>query len=470
MWSRTFGRLLRPAVMLACCLPTMLFAQTRQTLRLDYLHTGGKGQEIFAVDKLTLEPLPWSDAPAAMIDHSNRGTYFFELYSSDGRLLYSHGYSTIYGEWSTTAEAKILHRSFPESIRFPRFAGKQKIVISKRDADFRFAPIWSTEINPDSTYDLDTALPPKPEVIDLELHGAPQEKVDLLLLGEGYTAAERGKCLADTRRLMEGVFSYEPFHSRRNDFNVRAICSAAVESGVSRPSRGVHRRTLYGSTFDVFGEDRYALSFDDRAIREAASWAPYEAMAIVMNSADYGNGGVYALYASVSIDYPGAISTFVHEFGHHFADLGDEYYFNADVAYEPPTKRVEPWEPNVTAETDPAKIKWRALMTPGVGVPTYWPREQYENAITGTAARVAQMTAEHKPAVEIDEVKRQGRLAQAAALHGGPNADKVGLFQGAQYDSKLFRPAQSCLMIRGESFCPVCRHAIEEMIDLRVKK
>ena len=180
-------------------------------------------------------------------------------------------------------------------------------------------------------------------MIELQKTGEPSERVDIVFLGEGYTAQERAKCEADIRRLADGVFGFAPFKDRKASFNLWAICAAADESGVSRPSAGIHRHTLYGSTFDAFGTPRYALSFDNRALRHAASFAPYEVLAVVMNEKAYGNGGIFGQFASVSIDFPNAIPVFVHEFGHHFAGLGDEYYFNSSVAYAPRTERVEPW-------------------------------------------------------------------------------------------------------------------------------
>jgi hypothetical protein len=288
----------------------------------------------------------------------------------------------------------------------------------------------------------------------------------LLFLGEGYTAAEQDKCEKDIRRLAEGVFAFSPFKERRKDFNVWAICSPSPDSGVSHPSAGIHRNTLFGSQFDVFGEERYALSFDNRAIRSLASFAPYDVMGIVMNEKEYGNGGIFGLYASVSIDYPAAVRVFVHEFGHHFADLGDEYYFNANVAYSPASTRVEPWEPNITALLDARELKWKTLVAPGTPIPTPWPKEDYENNIRDSQKQIERMRAEGRPAAEIDEARRKAHETQEHYLSEGPYANKVGAFAGAMYENGYYRPQQRCIMISGPEFCAVCQHAIEEIIDL----
>jgi hypothetical protein len=451
-------------LLILCCAAGSSAAPS--TMRLDYFHTGSRAQELFSVDRIVLEPLPWPGNPHKLIDNTNRGTYFFEVRElGSGQLLYSHGYSSIYGEWITTDEAKTAYRTFHESLRFPAPDATVRIVLKKRDEQNGFKELWTTTVDPHDK-NIDNSKPPtSARVLSIEKNGDPSEKVDLLFLGEGYTAAEQEKCEKDIRRLTDGVFSYEPFLSRRKDFNVWAICAPSQDSGVSHPMSGVHKNTLYGSQFDVFGEDRYALSFDNKAIRTMASLAPYDAMGIVMNEKAYGNGGIFGLYATVSIDYPSGIQVFVHEFGHHFADLGDEYYFNANVAYSPADTRVEPWEPNITALRDPKNLKWSALVSPGTPIPTPWPKDEYENSVRDAQAKIKKMVEEGRPAAEIAQARRAAREAQERQLNSGPYLDKVGAFAGAMYENNYYRPQQRCIMISGPAFCVVCRHAIEEIID-----
>ena len=451
--------------LLACALSARA---APRTMRLDYFHTGGMGQEIFSVDRVVFEPLPWPGNPRQPLDPTNRGTYFYEVRDLAGkRVLYSRGFSSIYGEWITTEEAKVAHRTFHESLRFPAPESPAVVVVEKRDKQNAFQEIWRTTIDPkDKNID---SSPPRfqPCVIEIQNNGDPESKLDLLFLGDGYAAPEQEKCEKDMRRLTEGLFAYSPFKERRSDFNVWAICAASPDSGVSHPASGVHKRTLYGTQFDVFGEDRYALSFDDRAIREMASLAPYDAMGIVMNSNEYGNGGIFGLYATVSIDYPAGIQAFVHEFGHHIADLGDEYYFNADVAYSSADTRVEPWEPNITALLDPHHVKWQSLVESGTPLPTPWPKDCYESSLRQSQKTVVQMRAEHRPATEIEQARKEARDKAETCLTSGPYASRVGAFEGAMYETKgYYRPQQQCIMISGNSFCAVCRHAIEEIIDL----
>jgi hypothetical protein len=197
-----------------------------------------------------------------------------------------------------------------------------------------------------------------------------------------------------------------------------------------------------------------------------AAFVPYDVMGIVMNSNEYGNGGIFGIYASVSIDYPSAISVFVHEFGHHFADLGDEYYFNANVAYSPANLRVEPWEPNITALLDAKNLKWKTLVAPGIPIPTPWPKEEYEKGVRDSQELIQQMRTQGLSTAEIQAAQHKAQDAQEHALSDGPYSSQVGAFAGAMYENGYYRPQQQCIMISGSSFCAVCQHAIEEIIDL----
>ena len=164
-------------------------------------------------------------------------------------------------------------------------------------------------------------------------HGAPAEKVDLLVISEGYTRAQLPKFHKDVARLVDALFAEEPFKSRKRDFNVRALDLPSAESGVNRPNAGVFRRTPLSAEYNIFDSERYVLTLDNRALRDAASAAPYEFVEILVNERTYGGGGIFNDHATAAVDSAFAEYVFVHEFGHHFAALADEYY-TSDVAYE----------------------------------------------------------------------------------------------------------------------------------------
>jgi len=443
-------------------------ADAPATLRLDYFHTGGQGVEIFAVDRVVREPLPWPGHPARAADDGNLGVYRFEVRDASGRLLYARGFASIFGEWVTTAEAAGRHRTFHESLRFPEPSGPVEVRVLRRQPDQTFATVWRTTVDPADTF-VDRAPPARQDPIALERNGEPGDKVDLLLLGDGYTAAEcAGKFVADARRMAEALFRHEPFAPRRGDFNLWGLCPPAAESGIARPSAGVHRRTPVGATYDAFGTERYVLTFDNRALRDVASWAPYEFVAIVINSETYGGGGIFGTFATVAVDSEWADYLFVHEFGHHFAALADEYY-TSPVAYEPAGKVIEPWEANATALLEGQPLKWGDLVDPATPVPTPWPKEAFESGQREFQARRKQIRTEGRPEREMNALFREEQAAATRLFRAAAHDGQVGAFQGANYDARAFyRPQLDCVMFtRNEvPFCRVCQRALEQVIDL----
>src|SRR6185295_3286942 len=212
---------------------------------------------------------------------------------------------------------------------------------------------------------------------------------------------------ADAKRLMEILFTQSPFAEHRADFNVWGLCPPAAESGISRPSTGIHRRSPVGASYDTFGSERYVLTYDNKAFRDVAQFAPYEFVEILVNGKTYGGGSIFNLYSTVAADSLWAPYVFVHEFGHHFAGLADEYY-TSDVAYEAAgAERVEPWEPNATALHDPKSVKWKDLVSPGTPVPTPWNKEAYEAYARDIQKKRRQIRAERRPEEEMDALFRE---------------------------------------------------------------
>jgi hypothetical protein len=438
------------------------------TMRLDFFHTGGMGTEVFSVDRVVVEPLPWPGSLERSIDGTNLGAYRFEVRDPSGRVLYSRGFASIYAEWASTAEAGKEHRTFQESLRFPVPTAPVEVVVQKRDADQAFETVWQTHVDPSDMF-VDRAPPPKQTLLEIEHNGPPPDKVDLVLIGDGYTAAE---CVAkfrpDAERMTRALFEHEPFKSRRADFNVWGLCPPAAESGVSRPSTGQYRRTPVGATYDAFGSERYVLTFENRALRDVAAWAPYEFLTILANGNTYGGGGIFGVISTVAVDSDWATYVFVHEFGHHFAALADEYY-TSPVAYEPVTKVVEPWEPNVTAMPKSDELKWRGLVETSTPVPTPWPKAEFEARERDFQARRKQIRAERRPESEMSALFREEQAYTTRLLGSAKFAGRVGAFQGANYDAQAFyRPQLDCVMFTRDEvpFCRVCQHALDGVIDL----
>ena len=440
------------------------------TMRLDYYHTGNATEERFSLDRVVVEPLTWPGNPAKPLDDTNRGKYFFEVVdAASGRTLYSRGFASIYGEWETTGEAKQMNRTFSESLRVPAADKPARIVVKKRDAKNQFQNVWTVIVDPaDKFIEPGAAKIDAGAVVKLHDAGDPATKLDFLILGDGYTAAERAKFERDARRLVGILFATSPFKERQQDINVWGLCPASAESGISRPSQGIHKRTAIGATYDAFDSERYVLTFDNRTFRDIAANAPYEVVEILVNSQTYGGGGIYGLYSTVAADSLWAPYIFVHEFGHHVAGLADEYY-TSDVAYLPPAERIEPWEPNVTALLAPAALKWKDLVAPGTPIPTPWPKAEFEAYSRSTQDRRRQIRAANRPESDMDALFTEELEHETALLDRGPYAGKVGAFEGANYEARgSYRPQSDCIMFTRDKvpFCAVCRRAIEQIIDL----
>lgn len=455
--------MLRPFMLSLASLACL--AAPPRTLRVDYGHTGDAAAERFGIDRVVLEPLPWPGDLAKAVDHSNLGKYCFEVTDkATGKLLYSRGFASIYGEWETTDEAKSLSRSFHESLRFPRPEAPVRIQVKKRDAQNAFRTCWTFELDPKDPLIEQAPAPEAGGLIALQKSGDPADKVDFLILGDGYTAAERGKFEQQARKVMELLFQQTPFKEHRKGFNVWALCPPSKESGISRPSTGTHKRTPLGTTYDAFGSERYVLTFDNRVWRDIAAQAPYEFVEILTNSETYGGGGIHNLYSTASAGNSTIGYLFVHEFGHHFAGLADEYY-TSDVAVTNDAARPEPWEPNVTV--DPKHPKWGSLLSPGVPLPTPWKKDEFEAHSHDYQKERRAIRANNRPESEMDALFAKEKIYEMNLLGKDAHAGKVGAFEGANYEAKgYFRSQEDCLMFTRDDvgFCAACRAAIERVI------
>jgi hypothetical protein len=343
------------------------------------------------------------------------------------------------------------------------------VILKKRHPrDQAFREVWTLLVDPADKF-VNPAPPPSPgPLLALQQKGEPAQKLDLLILGDGFTAAERDKFEKDARRLLEALFSYSPFKERRDDFNVWGLCPPSEESGISRPLTGVHRRSRINATYDAFGTERYVLTFDNKGWREVASFAPYEFVVILVNGKTYGGGGIFGLYSTVASDSLWAPYVFVHELGHHLGGLNDEYFVGQSTYEAAPPDRPEPWEPNVTALHDPGSAKWKALLSSGVPVPTPWAKESWEKTISELQKKRRQIRAENRPESEMDALFLEEKGVSTKILAAEKHLGKVGAFEGANYEPRgYYRPEVDCVMFSRNDvpFCRVCQAAIDRTID-----
>ena len=274
-----------------------------KTLRFDYYHMGTAQEEHFAFDQIVQDG-PWAGSKSQLIDDLRLGKYLFEVRDKvTDTVLYSRGFCSIYGEWETTAEARqgwgVLH----ESLRFPWPKQDVKIMLYKRrDQDNRFEPVWEQPVNLGSWRAVHADVAGQYQTFDVVDQGDPGAKVDIVVLGEGYTAGDMAKFRRDARRFAEALFKTEPFASRKGDFSVRGVETPAPVSAVHHPHQDLHARSALSVRAGAFDSQRYALGFDNKRIRDAASAVPYDFTVILMNDRIYGGGGIYQLYVTAAAD------------------------------------------------------------------------------------------------------------------------------------------------------------------------
>ena len=443
------------------------YGDTPATMRVDYFHGGNHDTEMFSLDQVVIEPLPWTGNMAQPIDKTHRGKFLFEIVDPEsGDIAWSRSFSSIYGEWETIGEAREINRTFHESVRFPAQDAVFELVIKKRGPGNRFDEVWRIKLDPADVLVHRESAMFADYVVAIHESGDPATKVDLLLMGDGYTAAEQDDFIAKAKAMTEVLFATSPFKERKNDFNVWAVAPPAAQSGVSRPSTDTFRDSPIGSTYDSFRSERYILTSDNKSMRRIASSAPYDFIEILTNSEVYGGGGIYGLFSTAAANSEWAPYLFVHEFGHHFAGLADEYY-TSSVEYELPEVITEPYEPNITALLDPDNLKWKHHVAPNTPLPTSWPKAEYEKESIAYQKVRRQMRADNVPEAAMNKLFRDIQVITETLFESSGQKGVVGAFEGGGYMAEgLYRSEQNCIMFtRTTDFCAVCSEAIEKVID-----
>lgn len=453
------------------------------TMRVDFFHTGHATEDLISLDRVYRQGV-WAGSKVNLIDPFNMGRYLVKVYdAATGTLVFSKGFDSYFGEYKTSdAAAQGVRRTYHETALVPIPREPVLFTVEMRDRQNVFRPLFSQEIDPAASTVIRESLIPGVRVYEVVKSGDPHRKVDLAFVAEGYTEAEEAKLKADLDRFANVLFKLEPYKSNRDKFNITGVFKPSPESGCDEPSHGVFKSTSIGATFDSLGSERYLLTEDNRSLRDVAAHVPYDALAIMVNHERYGGGGIYNLYCTFTTDNQWHEYLFLHEFGHSFAGLADEYY-TSEVAYNEFYPRgVEPVEPNITALLDPARLKWASLVSPGVEVPSLWEKaefDQMDNAYQKTRsdinAKIARMKREGAAPAEVAKVEEESeRLSREHAakvddfLRKSKYWEKVGAFEGAGYASQgLFRPQLDCLMFtKGtKPFCQVCEAAVRRTIE-----
>jgi len=458
------------------------------TLRIDYHHTGDAASELITPDKMYMYKI-WAGSINNLVDNFNNGAYYYKIYdAASGTLIYSKGFDSYFKEYQTS-EGGIngIKKSFHESAIIPFPKNKIKFSVDKRDMQNKLNEIFSTEIDPDDYYIIrEQVLDKNVRVYKEIFNGDPHTKVDVVILGEGYTENETAKFENDLKRYANLLISHEPFNKHKNDFNIYGVLKPSEESGTDEPGAGIYKNTAMNSTFYSLGSERYLLTEDNKTMRDIAAHVPYDAIYIMVNTPRYGGGGIYNFYCTFVSDNQLSDYIFLHEFGHSFAGLADEYY-TSDVAYNDfYPKGVEPVEPNITYLMDSKNLKWKKFASEGIEIPTPWEKEEYDKMDLAWQSKrremnkkIAELKRNQAPLDEINllqekynETDRQHSGEVDKYLKSSRYVNKVGAFEGAGYSSKgMYRPMLDCLMFSkgNKPFCAVCESRVEEVIKHYIK-
>ena len=397
-----------------------------RTMRVDYYHAGDSKNDYYYIDEVIAEPY-WGGSLVNLIDDTNFGKYLVKvLDKASGTLIYSRSYSTLFGEWQTVDEARTVQKSFSESVVFPYPKAAVTVVFcTKAFETGKYVEKYRYDINPDDVCLIKHDNRHKYPVYEVLKGGDANRKVDIVIVPDGYTAAQMSQFKKDCEKFKNEFFKYEPYTSHKDDFNIHAVLAPSQESGVDEPCKGIWKNTIVSCSYWSLGSERYLMTTDNKTLRDVAANAPYDQIYILVNSTKYGGGGIFNWYRTGVNSNKMAGKIIVHEFGHGFAGLGDEYVGGSEYN-DFYNLKLEPADPNVTTLVD-FDSKWKDMVEQGTPVPT-------------------PATSEYN--------------------------DKVGVYEGAGYLRKgLYRPMQDCLMnhFGCDAFCPVCQRAIVKMIEFYCK-
>lgn len=390
--------------------------------RIDFMLCGDARQQTAALSEIHFEN-SWSGTKTNLIDPFEYGSYYVRVYESD-TLIYSTGFCSLFEEWLSTEEANHVQRAYSHSVRIPEPLNPVRIELWKRSYDTGLfdSLLLSFDADPNDKLMVKHGAENNLEGIPVMLNADCEKAVDIVFVAEGYSSDEMIKFSEDVYRFTDYMFDIEPYKSHKNDFNVWMVHSVSADSGVDIPHEDIWKQTATDSHFYSLYIDRYLTLPDQTKLSKLVANSPCDAIYVLANTNIYGGGGIYNCYAMCAADSYYDAEVCVHEFGHSFAGLGDEYY-EKSVTYEDYLNTaIEPWEPNVTTLVN-FEAKWKDMVKEDVPIPT------------------------------PDKIEY---------------ANVLGAFEGASYVAQgAYRPVYECRMKvnEAEGFCPVCQRAIVRMID-----
>ena len=393
------------------------------TLRLDYTFMGNATEQYIALSDISATE-NWWGRRINLNSVPLKGNGDLTLTDKEsGEVIYKTSFSSLFQEWITTPEAANITRSFEFTLLIPEPKRPVVATLVLRDNTAKESAHYFT-LDPADVLIRDCSKQPALPYTYIHKGGDSKEAIDVVILAEGYTTEEMKLFMEDAKITASEILSYEPFKSHSDKFNFIAVASPSADSNVSVPQEEAWRNTAVGSNFMTFYMERYLTSGNVYAMYDLATNIPCEHFVILANTDTYGGGGIYNSYTLTTAHHPSFRPVVVHEFGHSFAGLGDEYfYLSADNNDEMHSLKHEPWEPNITTLVD-FESKWADMVAEGVEIPTQVTAERSKNYV-------------------------------------------VGVYEGGGYRAKgIYRPTDVCRMRNNtaEKFCPVCQRAIERVI------
>jgi hypothetical protein len=452
------------------------------TLRVDFYQVGAAESEEVVLDRL-LRQGPWAGPTQGLAEPDPVGRTVARLVDPEtGAILVETAFDSLFGEYrATTPAAAGVVRAFHESVLLPFPVRDVRLSLSSRDETGGEELLLETDIDPGAVEIAAEAPAADALVIEELISGPVQTSLDIAFVGEGYTADQLDLFRSDLSRFAALLLEQQPYASARDLINVRGVVVPSPDPGCDEPTRGRWRRTAVGASFNALGSPRYLLPTDNRALREIAANVPYDTLIVMVNHDRYGGGGIAGRYCTFTAHGPFAGYLLLHELGHSFGGLADEYYTSSTATTDLHSPELEPAEPNITAHPDRDQIKWAALVDPTTPLPTPWDKVRFDaedfayqverRALDEAIAQAARRGALAVELEILEAAAERHALRRAAAVDAFMNASgllgTVGAFEGAGYVAEgLYRPTIDCLMFsRGvKALCPVCRGAVAARI------
>ena len=393
-----------------------------KTLRVDYIFNGNASGQAICLDGLSALPT-WAGRKHHLAELPLQGNGQIVMRNAaSGKTIYTTSFSSLFQEWLETDEARNVTKGFENTFLLPYPLQPVEIEIPLLDPRRTVRASMKHIVHPNDVLieqKGNSHITPHKYLLH---NDSPEKCIDVAILAEGYTLQEMQAFYEDADIACKSIFDHEPFKSMKKRFNVVAVASPSTDSGVSVPRLNEWKHTAFSSHFSTFYSDRYLTTSRVKAIHDALAGIPYEHIIILANTEEYGGGGIYNSYTLTTAHHPMFRPVVVHEFGHSFGGLADEYFYDNDVMTDTYPLDIEPWEQNISTQVDFA-AKWKDMLSENTPVPT--PAEVSENYPTG-------------------------------------------VYEGGGYSAKgIFRPAENCRMRTNEypAFCPVCQRALRRIIE-----